>query len=190
MHTYSGYENKVKDNLEKTVENNGMQDLIFEITVPTEEVAEIRNGKRVTYQRKTFPGYVLVKMIITSESWYVVRNTRGVTGFVGPESKPVALSPEEVELMLNSQSMESKCSIAVGEEVRILSGPLENFTGTVEEIDPRQAAREGEDVPRPRNAGGGRHGSGAEAGLSTGQHLTRFPSGRYVKNRAAITTIV
>ena len=135
VHTYSGYENKVKDNLEKTVENNGMQDLIFEITVPTEEVAEIRNGKRVTYQRKTFPGYVLVKMIITSESWYVVRNTRGVTGFVGPESKPVALSPEEVELMLNSQSMESKCSIAVGEEVRILSGPLENFTGTVEEID-------------------------------------------------------
>ena len=126
VHTYSGYENKVKDNLEKTVENNGMQDLIFEITVPTEEVAEIRNGKRVTYQRKTFPGYVLVKMIITSESWYVVRNTRGVTGFVGPESKPVALSPE---------SMESKCSIAVGEEVRILSGPLENFTGTVEEID-------------------------------------------------------
>ena len=102
VHTYSGYENKVKDNLEKTVENNGMQDLIFEITVPTEEVAEIRNGKRVTYQRKTFPGYVLVKMIITSESWYVVRNTRGVTGFVGPESKPVALSPEEVELMLNS----------------------------------------------------------------------------------------
>lgn len=93
VHTYSGYENKVKDNLEKTVENNGMQDLIFEITVPTEEVAEIRNGKRVTYQRKTFPGYVLVKMIITSESWYVVRNTRGVTGFVGPESKPVALSP-------------------------------------------------------------------------------------------------
>ena len=78
-------------------------------------------------------------MIITSESWYVVRNTRGVTGFVGPESKPVALSPEEVELMLNSQSMESKCSIAVGEEVRILSGPLENFTGTVEEIDALRA---------------------------------------------------
>ena len=80
--------------------------------------------------------------------------------------------------MLNSQSMESKCSIAVGEEVRILSGPLENFTGTVEEIDAirARAAREGEDVPRPRNAGGGRHGSGAEAGLSTGQHLTRFPA--------------
>jgi len=135
VHTYSGYENKVKDNLEKTVENNGMQDLIFEVTVPTEEVAEIRNGKRVVSQRKTFPGYVLVKMIITSESWYVVRNTRGVTGFVGPESKPVALTPEEVERMLTSQSLESRYNIAVGEEVRITAGALENFTGTVEEID-------------------------------------------------------
>ena len=112
-----------------------MQDLIFEVTVPTEEVAEIRNGKRVVSQRKTFPGYVLVKMIITSESWYVVRNTRGVTGFVGPESKPVALTPEEVESMLSSRSLEARYSIAVGEDVRILSGPLENFTGTVEEID-------------------------------------------------------
>ena len=139
VHTYSGYENKVKDNLEKTVENNGMQDLIFDVVVPTEEVAEFRNGKRVVTTRKTFPGYVLVNMIITSESWYVVRNTRGVTGFVGPESKPVALSPEEVESMLSSQSMEAKYSIAVGEDVRILSGPLENFTGTVEEIDALRA---------------------------------------------------
>ena len=139
VHTYSGYENKVKDNLEKTVENNGMQDLIFDVVVPTEEVAEFRNGKRVVTTRKTFPGYVLVNMIITSESWYVVRNTRGVTGFVGPESKPVALSPEEVESMLSSQSLEAKYSIAVGEDVRILSGPLENFTGTVEEIDALRA---------------------------------------------------
>ncbi|MCQ2453429.1 MAG: transcription termination/antitermination protein NusG [Clostridia bacterium] len=136
VHTYSGYENKVKDNLEKTVENNGMQDLIFEIVVPTEEVAEIRNGKRVTYQRKTFPGYVLVKMINTNESWYVVRNTRGVTGFVGPDStKPTPLTPDEVDRMLSSRSAESRFSIAVGEEVRILSGPLANFTGIVEEID-------------------------------------------------------
>ena len=139
VHTYSGYENKVKDNLEKTVENNGMPDLIFDVVVPTEEVAEFRNGKRVVTTRKTFPGYVLVNMIITSESWYVVRNTRGVTGFVGPESKPVALSPEEVESMLSSQSLEAKYSIAVGEDVRILSGPLENFTGTVEEIDALRA---------------------------------------------------
>ena len=135
VHTYSGYENKVKDNLEKTVENNGMQDVIFDVVVPTEEVVEFRNNKRVVTTRKTFPGYVLVNMIITSESWYVVRNTRGVTGFVGPESKPVALSPEEVESMLSSQSLEAKCSIAVGEDVRILSGPLTNFTGKVEEVD-------------------------------------------------------
>lgn len=135
VHTYSGYENKVKDNLEKAVENNGMQSLITEVIVPTEEVVEIRNGKRVTTQHKTFPGYVLVHMIITNESWYVVRNTRGVTGFVGPESKPIPLTQDELDRMLNSASQEVAFRIAVGEEVRILYGPLENFTGDVEEID-------------------------------------------------------
>ncbi len=135
VHTYSGYENKVKDNLEKAVENNGMQNLIQEVRVPLEEVVEIKNGKRVTSQRKTFPGYVLVRMIITSESWYVVRNTRGVTGFVGPESKPVPLTPAELDVMLNNAARRVEYKIAVGEEVRILSGPLENFTGMVEEID-------------------------------------------------------
>ena len=135
VHTYSGYENKVKDNLEKAVENNGMQNLIQEVIVPTEEVVEIRNGKRVTSQHKTFPGYVLVRMIITNESWYVVRNTRGVTGFVGPESKPVPLTPAELEVMLNNPASRVDYKISVGEEVRILSGPLENFTGMVEEID-------------------------------------------------------
>ena len=100
VHTYSGYENKVKDNLEKAVENNGMQNLIQEVVVPTEEVVEIKNGKRVTSTRKTFPGYVLVRMIITNESWYVVRNTRGVTGFVGPESKPIPLTADELNRML------------------------------------------------------------------------------------------
>ena len=135
VHTYSGYENKVKDNLEKAVENNGMQNLIQEVVVPTEEVVEIRNGKKVTSQHKTFPGYVLVHMIITNESWYVVRNTRGVTGFVGPESKPIPLTTEELDRMLNSASQKVEFRVAVGEEVRILSGPLENFTGVVEEID-------------------------------------------------------
>ena len=135
VHTYSGYENKVKDNLEKAVENNGMQNLIQEVIVPTEEVVEIRNGKRVTTQHKTFPGYVLVRMIITNESWYVVRNTRGVTGFVGPESKPIPLTAEELDRMLNCAPNKLEFRIAVGEEVRILSGPLENFTGVVEEID-------------------------------------------------------
>ena len=135
VHTYSGYENKVKDNLEKAVENNGMQNLIQEVVVPTEEVVEIRNGKRVTTQHKTFPGYVLVRMIITNESWYVVRNTRGVTGFVGPESKPIPLTAQELDNMLNCSTGATKLNLAVGEEVRIKSGPLENFTGEIEEID-------------------------------------------------------
>ncbi len=135
VHTYSGYENKVKDTLEKAVENNGMQDLIFEMRVPVEDVIEIKNGKRVKSQRKIYPGYVLVKMIETSESWYLVRNTRGVTGFVGPDSKPVALTEAEVEMMLNSQAKSVEFGIAIGEEVRILSGPLENFTGIVEDVD-------------------------------------------------------
>lgn len=135
IHTYSGYENKVKDTLEKSVENNGMQDLIFDVRVPVEDVVEIRNGKRVKSQRKVYPGYVLVHMIETSESWYVVRNTRGVTGFVGPDSKPVALTQDEVDMMLNSQSQSVDFNFAIGERVRILSGPLENFTGVVEDID-------------------------------------------------------
>ncbi len=135
VHTYSGYENKVKDNLEKAAENNRMQHLIQEVAVPVEEVAEIKNGKRTVSQHKTFPGYVLVRMIITSESWYVVRNTRGVTGFVGPESKPVPLTDEEVDVMLNSRPQADACKLVVGEEIRILSGPLENFTGVVESID-------------------------------------------------------
>ena len=104
VHTYSGYENKVKDTLEKSVENNGMQDLIFDVRVPVEDVIEIKNGKRVKTQRKVYPGYVLVHMIETSESWYVVRNTRGVTGFVGPDSKPVPLTDAEVEMMLNTEA--------------------------------------------------------------------------------------
>ena len=135
VHTYSGYENKVKANLEKMVENRGLQNLIQEVNVPMEEIVEIKNGKRVKSQRKVYPGYVLVHMIETSESWYVVRNTRGVTGFVGPDSKPVALTQEEVDMMLNSEAKSIDFSFAIGERVRILSGPLENFTGVVEDID-------------------------------------------------------
>jgi transcriptional antiterminator NusG len=135
VHTYSGYENKVKDNLEKAVENNGMQHLVLEMRVPTEDVIEIKNGKRVKTQRKIYPGYVLVKMIETSQSWYVVRNTRGVTGVVGPDSKPVPLTEEEVEMMLNSGMKSVDFGIAIGEEIRILSGPLENFTGMVTDVD-------------------------------------------------------
>ncbi len=135
VHTYSGYENKVKDNLEKAVENNGMQDLILDVRVPVEDVVEIKNNRRVKSQRKVYPGYVLVHMIETTQSWYLVRNTRGVTGFVGPDSKPVALTPEEVTMMLSTQENSVEFGIAIGEEVRILSGPLENFTGYVEDVD-------------------------------------------------------
>ena len=135
VHTYSGYENAVAAAILKAAENRKMTDLIHEVNIPMETVTEHTDAGEKTYERKVFPGYVLVKMIITSESWYVVRNTRGVTGFVGPESKPVPLSDEEVERMLTSRSREARFNIAVGEDVRILSGPLENFTGTVEEID-------------------------------------------------------
>ena len=134
VHTYSGYENKVKSNLEKSVENNeGLQSLIQEISIPVEEVVEIRNGKRHTIQRKIFPGYVLVKMIMNNETWYIVRNTRGVTGFVGPGSHPVPLKENEIEFMLNRAAV--SVDIAVGEDVRVLSGPLVDHVGKVTDID-------------------------------------------------------
>ena len=137
VHTYSGYENKVKDTLEKSIKSNGMQDFIFEVRVPVEEVTEIRKGKRVKSQRKVFPGYVIVKMIKTNESWYVVRNTRGVTGFVGPGSKPVPLTDEEVTAM-GVERIPIILNIEVGENVRVVSGPLENFIGRVEKLDPER----------------------------------------------------
>lgn len=135
IHTYSGYENKVKDSLLKSVVNNNLQELILDVRVPLEEVVEVRGGRRVKSQRKVYPGYVLVHMIETTKSWYIVRNTRGVTGFVGPDSKPIPLSESEVEMMLSTQEHSVEFKIAIGEEVRILSGPLENFTGTVTDVD-------------------------------------------------------
>jgi len=135
-HTYSGYENKVKANLEKAVDNNNMHDLIQEITVPVEDVEEIKNGKRRQVSHKLYPGYVLVRMIMTDQAWSVVRNTRGVTGFVGPGSKPIPLTDEEVAGMLGGGHLaKSKIDFSVGETVRILSGPLESFTGMIDEID-------------------------------------------------------
>ena len=135
VHTYSGYENKVKDTLEKSVENNGMQDLIFDVRVPVEDVIEIKNGKRVKTQRKVYPGYVLVHMIETSESWYVVRNTRGVTGFVGPGSKtPIPLTDEEVRRM-GVENVSVRMDIKNGDYVDIINGPLDGFSGIVEEVD-------------------------------------------------------
>ena len=134
VHTYSGYENKVKANLEKSVENNGMQDLIQEVKIPVEEVVEIKNGKRRIVQRKIYPGYVMIKMLMTDDTWYIVRNTRGVTGFVGPGSRPIPLTEEEIAAS-GMDRAPVRIDIAVGEEVRVLSGPLENFTGVVEDID-------------------------------------------------------
>jgi len=134
VHTYSGYENKVKANLEKIVENRGLQDYILDIIVPMEEQIEIKDGKKKATLRKVFPGYVLVKMIMTDESWYVVRNTRGVTGFVGPGSKPVPLTDEEIKNM-GVEEFAPVVDYEVGDSVRVISGPLENFIGEVEEIN-------------------------------------------------------
>lgn len=134
VHTYSGYENKVKANIEKIVENRNMQDVIFEVNVPIEEQIEIKNGKKKVTQKKIFPGYVIVKMIMTDESWYVVRNTRGVTGFVGPGSKPVPLTDMEVKT-LGVEKIPVKLDARVGDSVKVISGPFENFVGTILEIN-------------------------------------------------------
>jgi len=134
VHTYSGYENKVKANIEKIVENRGMKDVIFEVKVPIEEQVEIKNGKKKVTQKKVFPGYVLVKMIMTDESWYVVRNTRGVTGFVGPGSKPVPLTDAEVKT-LGVEKTPVKLDANVRDHVRVTSGPFENFVGIIQEIN-------------------------------------------------------
>ncbi len=134
VHTYSGYENKVASNLQKTVDNRQLHDLIEQVLVPTETVTEIKDEKKREVERKIFPGYVLVKMILTDESWYVVRNIRGCTGFVGPSSKPIPLTDEEVA-RLGVEKKEIEVSYGVGDSVQIIDGPLEGFVGVVEEID-------------------------------------------------------
>ena len=134
VHTYSGYENKVKVNLEKTIENRNLQELIFDMQVPMEEVVEIKDGKKKITLKKIFPGYVLIKMLMTDDSWYVVRNTRGVTGFVGPGSKPVPLSDDEV-FSMGIIEKQISIELVVGENIRIVSGPLENFVALIQEIN-------------------------------------------------------
>ena len=134
VHTYSGYENKVASNLETTVENRQLHDLIQEIRVPTETVTEVKDGKQREVERKIFPGYVLVKMVMTDESWYIVRNIRGCTGFVGPSSKPIPLTDAEVA-RLGVESREVEVSNAIGDSVQIIDGPMEGFVGTVEKLD-------------------------------------------------------
>ena len=134
VHTYSGYENKVASNIITTVENRSLQDLIKEVKVPTEIVTELKDDKEKQVEHKLYPGYVFVKMVYTDETWYVVRNIRGCTGFVGPSSKPVPLTEEEVYRMgVETRSVD--VSYQVGDSVRIIDGPLEDFVGTVEELD-------------------------------------------------------
>ena len=134
VHTYSGYENKVATNIEKAVENRGMHELIQEVKVPTETVTEIKDNKKREVERKIFPGYVLIKMIMTDESWYIVRNTRGCTGFVGPSSKPIPLTEKEVAA-LGVEKRQIEVNYGVGDTIRITDGPMEGFVGIVKELD-------------------------------------------------------
>ena len=137
VHTYSGYENKVARNIEKVVENHQLHELIHEVRVPTETVTEVKDNKTREVERKIFPGYVLVKMIMTDDSWYVVRNIRGVTGFVGPASKPIPLTEQEVAA-LGVESHQVTVDYAAGDSVKVVAGPLEGFIGIVDELEPDQ----------------------------------------------------
>lgn len=133
VHTYSGYENKVKANLEKLVENRGMQDVVLQIVVPTETVVEQREKGNRTRERKIFPGYVLVKMLVTDDSWYLVRNAQGVTGFVGQGSEPIPLSDEEIR-RLGIEKTTIELNIKVGDIVKIIGGPFKGWEGVVEDV--------------------------------------------------------
>jgi len=142
VHCYSGYENKVRHNLEQRIETMGMKDKIFDVVVPTEEEIEVKEGKRRTVERRVFPGYILVNMILSEESWYVVRNTPGVTGFVGMGNTPTPLRPEEVAQIIKRMEAEApriKVTFKPGERVRIVDGPFNDFRGTVSEIDMERA---------------------------------------------------
>jgi len=134
VHTYSGYENKVKTDLEKTIKNRELEDFFFDIIVPMEEQIEIKDGKRKTNLKKVFPGYVLIKMIVTEESWYIVRNTRGVTGFVGSGTDPIPLTEEEIRNM-GFEVAVVNVDYEVSDSVRVVNGPLAGFIGTVQEIN-------------------------------------------------------
>ena len=134
VHTYSGYENKVKTDLEKTVKNRELEDFFFEIVVPMEEQIEIKDGKRKTNLKKVFPGYVLIKMIVTEESWYIVRNTRGVTGLVGSGTDPIPLTDEEIKNM-GFEEVSVNVDYDINEKVKIVNGAFEGFVGTVQEIN-------------------------------------------------------
>jgi transcriptional antiterminator NusG len=137
VHTYSGYENKVKANIEKTIENRKLQDQILEVSVPIQDVIEVKNGVKKKVQKKMFPGYVLLNMVMNDDTWYVVRNTRGVTGFVGPGSKPVPLTEAEMQGM-GIKKDDVVIDLAVGDTVAVISGVWENTTGVIKQINPHK----------------------------------------------------
>jgi transcription termination/antitermination protein NusG len=142
VHCYSGYENKVQHNLEQRIESMDMKDKIFDVVIPTEEEIEVREGKRRTIERRVFPGYILVNMVMTESSWFVVRNTPGVTGFVGMGNTPTPLRPEEVASIIKRMEADApriKVTFRPGERVRIVDGPFNDFRGTVSEIDMERA---------------------------------------------------
>jgi len=142
VHCYSGYENKVKHNLEQRIETRGMQDQIFQVVVPTEDEIEVREGKRRVVERRVFPGYILVQMLLSDDSWYVVRNTPGVTGFVGMGNTPTPLRYEEVQSIMKRMEAEApkiKVTFKQGQKVRIVDGPFNEFIGMVDEIDMERA---------------------------------------------------
>jgi len=142
IHTYSGYENKVKANLEHRISSMEMEDKIFDVVIPTEEVVEIKGGKKTITERKVFPGYIMVQMELDDDSWYVVRNTPGVTGFVGSNARPIPLSEQEVDKILQRPIFEKpkpKVEFEEGETVKVVAGPLADFTGTIAEVNVDQS---------------------------------------------------
>lgn len=148
IHTYSGYENKVMQTLERKVKSMGLENVINRILVPMEDEIDIKDGKKHVVKRKIFPGYVLVEMEVNDRSWYVVRNTPGVTGFVGSATKPIPLKPDEVKRILKSQGIDDSepkvnISVEIGEQVRITSGPFENFIATITEINDEKGTLKG-----------------------------------------------
>jgi len=134
VHTYSGYENKVKANIEKAIENRGMQQLIDQVLVPTQDIIEIKNGQKKHVQRKIYPGYVLLKMSMTDETWFVVRNTTGVTSFVGPASKPIPLTDEEI-ISMGIEMPDIELDINIDEQVKIIAGPFDGSIGMVKDVN-------------------------------------------------------
>ena len=147
IHTYSGYEKKVKDNLERKVRSMGLENVIERILVPEEDEIDVKDGRKRTVRRKIYPGYVFVEMEVNDRSWYVVRNTPGVTGFGGSATKPVPLEPQEVRRILKSQGIEKEVrpqiSVEIGEQVRIISGPFDNFYATITEINNEKGTLKG-----------------------------------------------